>query len=132
MPDDVSVAGFDGADLPWLGAVRLTTVVQPTDAKGRAAARAAMALVDGERPDGVLLPVVAAHRDDERTAAGGLRRSVTRSRTPEPGTPSEDRRNCIMAPKCGRGTPVGNRLVRWASRSKPPRGPAKRRHDDDR
>lgn len=57
VPDDVSVAGFDGADLPWLGAVRLTTVVQPTDAKGRAAARAAMALVDGERPDGVLLPV---------------------------------------------------------------------------
>jgi DNA-binding LacI/PurR family transcriptional regulator len=57
VPGDVSVAGFDGADLPWLGAVRLTTVVQPTDAKGRAAARAAMALVDGERPEGVLLPV---------------------------------------------------------------------------
>jgi DNA-binding LacI/PurR family transcriptional regulator len=57
VPEDVSVVGFDGADLPWLGAVRLTTVVQPTDAKGRAAARAAMALVDGERPDGVLLPV---------------------------------------------------------------------------
>jgi DNA-binding LacI/PurR family transcriptional regulator len=57
VPGDVSVVGFDGADLPWLGAVRLTTVVQPTDAKGRAAARAAMALVDGERPEGVLLPV---------------------------------------------------------------------------
>jgi len=57
VPDDVSVVGFDGADLPWLGAVALTTVVQPTDAKGRAAARAAMALVNGERPDGVLLPV---------------------------------------------------------------------------
>jgi len=57
VPDDVSVVGFDGADLPWLGAVQLTTVVQPTDAKGRAAARAAMALVAGERPDGVLLPV---------------------------------------------------------------------------
>jgi DNA-binding LacI/PurR family transcriptional regulator len=57
VPDDVSVVGFDGADLPWLGAVQLTTVVQPTDAKGRAAARAAMALVAGERPEGVLLPV---------------------------------------------------------------------------
>ena len=29
VPDDVSVAGFDGADLPWLEPVRLTTVVQP-------------------------------------------------------------------------------------------------------
>jgi DNA-binding LacI/PurR family transcriptional regulator len=57
VPEDVSVAGFDGADLPWLGATRLTTVVQPTDEKGRAAARAAMQLVDGERADDVLLPV---------------------------------------------------------------------------
>ena len=56
VPDDVSVAGFDGADLPWLPGV-LTTVVQPTDAKGRAAAEAAMALVDGGRPSGVVLPV---------------------------------------------------------------------------
>ena len=51
------MAGFDGADLPWLGATVLTTVVQPTDEKGRAAARAAMALVDGEHPPDVLLPV---------------------------------------------------------------------------
>ena len=57
VPGDVSIVGFDGADLPWLGPARLTTVVQPTDAKGRAAARAAMALVEGERPEGVLLPV---------------------------------------------------------------------------
>jgi DNA-binding LacI/PurR family transcriptional regulator len=57
VPADVSVAGFDGADLPWLGATVLTTVVQPTDEKGRTAARAAMALVEGERPSDVLLPV---------------------------------------------------------------------------
>ena len=57
VPGDVSVVGFDGADLPWLGTAQLTTVVQPTDAKGRAAARAAMALVEGEHPEGVLLPV---------------------------------------------------------------------------
>lgn len=57
VPGDVSVAGFDGADLPWLGAVRLTTVVQPTDEKGRRAAAAAMALVDGTRPADVTLPV---------------------------------------------------------------------------
>jgi DNA-binding LacI/PurR family transcriptional regulator len=56
VPDDVSVAGFDGADLPWLPGI-LTTVVQPSDAKGRAAARAAMELVAGEQPADVLLPV---------------------------------------------------------------------------
>jgi DNA-binding LacI/PurR family transcriptional regulator len=56
VPDDVSVVGFDGADLPWLPG-ELTTVVQPTDAKGRAAARAAMALVAGERPADLVLPV---------------------------------------------------------------------------
>jgi DNA-binding LacI/PurR family transcriptional regulator len=57
VPDDVSVAGFDGADLPWLGETRLTTVVQPSDEKGRAAATAAMDLVDGRTPDAVELPV---------------------------------------------------------------------------
>ncbi|OLT13159.1 LacI family transcriptional regulator [Pseudonocardia sp. CNS-139] len=57
VPEDVSVAGFDGADLPWLGDTRLTTVVQPSDEKGRAAARAAMELVEGRRPEPVLLPV---------------------------------------------------------------------------
>ena len=57
VPDDVSVAGFDGADLPWLPG-SLTTVVQPSGAKGRAAARAAMALVAGERAADVTLPIV--------------------------------------------------------------------------
>jgi DNA-binding LacI/PurR family transcriptional regulator len=56
VPEDVSVGGFDGADLPWLPGT-LTTVVQPTDAKGRAAAEAAMALVAGEHPAPVTLPV---------------------------------------------------------------------------
>lgn len=57
VPADVSVAGFDGADLHWLGATRLTTVVQPTDEKGRRAAQAAMDLVAGTRPEDVTLPV---------------------------------------------------------------------------
>jgi DNA-binding LacI/PurR family transcriptional regulator len=57
VPADVSVAGFDGADLPWLGETRLTTVVQPSDEKGRAAATAAMDLVEGRSPAGVELPV---------------------------------------------------------------------------
>ncbi|WP_219415050.1 LacI family DNA-binding transcriptional regulator [Pseudonocardia nigra] len=57
VPEDVSVAGFDGADLHWLGETRLTTVVQPTDKKGRAAAQAAMDLVAGAHPPDVTLPV---------------------------------------------------------------------------
>jgi DNA-binding LacI/PurR family transcriptional regulator len=57
VPADVSVAGFDGADLHWLGATRLTTVVQPTEEKGRAAAQAAIALVAGGHPPDVVFPV---------------------------------------------------------------------------
>jgi DNA-binding LacI/PurR family transcriptional regulator len=57
VPEDLSVAGFDGADLHWLGPTRLTTVVQPSDEKGRASARAAMDLVAGRTPEGVELPV---------------------------------------------------------------------------
>lgn len=57
VPDDVSVAGFDGVDLPWLAPDVLTTVTQPLTEKGRAAARAAVALVAGERPQQVTLPV---------------------------------------------------------------------------
>jgi DNA-binding LacI/PurR family transcriptional regulator len=58
VPEDVSVTGFDGADLHWLGATTLTTVVQPTAEKGRAAARAAMELVEGGHPADVCLPVM--------------------------------------------------------------------------
>jgi len=57
VPGDVSVVGFDGADLPWLGSTVLTTVVQPSDRKGREAAEAAMELVAGRTPPDVLLPV---------------------------------------------------------------------------
>jgi DNA-binding LacI/PurR family transcriptional regulator len=57
VPADVSVAGFDGADLPWLEPVRLTTVVQPTTEKGQAAGRAVTALMSGRMPADVVLPV---------------------------------------------------------------------------
>jgi DNA-binding LacI/PurR family transcriptional regulator len=57
VPGDVSVVGFDGADLHWLGATVLTTVVQPSEEKGRLAATAAMELVAGGHPADVLLPV---------------------------------------------------------------------------
>jgi DNA-binding LacI/PurR family transcriptional regulator len=57
VPEDVSVSGFDGADLHWLAPTQLTTVFQPTEEKGRAAAATAMALVAGEPAPDVLLPV---------------------------------------------------------------------------
>jgi DNA-binding LacI/PurR family transcriptional regulator len=56
-PQDLSVVGFDGADLPWLEPTRLTTVIQPSAEKGRAAAQAAMDLVAGGTPEGLVLPV---------------------------------------------------------------------------
>jgi DNA-binding LacI/PurR family transcriptional regulator len=45
VPDDLSVVGFDG--IPLAG-VDLTTMVQPSVAKGRAAGSAALALADGQ------------------------------------------------------------------------------------
>jgi len=57
VPEDLSVGGFDGAELHWLAPTRLTTVVQPSAEKGRAAARAAMDLVAGAAPARIMLPV---------------------------------------------------------------------------
>ena len=56
VPEDLSVAGFDGVATPWLDLV-LTTVAQPFAAKGRATAQAALARVDGEDVPDVMLPV---------------------------------------------------------------------------
>ncbi|UFU05787.1 LacI family DNA-binding transcriptional regulator [Ruania halotolerans] len=55
VPEDVSVAGFDGVDLPWLGEHRLTSIVQPIQEKGEYAAQAAIMLADGGRPTSVAL-----------------------------------------------------------------------------
>jgi len=57
VPEDVSVAGFDGLDLPWLLPDVLTTVAQPLADKGRAAGREAARLLDGEEPSSLELPV---------------------------------------------------------------------------
>ena len=57
VPQDVSVTGFDGVATPWLGSAVLTMVVQPATEKGRAAGRMVAALLRGEAPDDVLLPV---------------------------------------------------------------------------
>lgn len=57
VPEDVSVAGFDGLDLPWLAPDVLTTVVQPLAAKGAAIGHAVRDLLAGEAPSTVRLDV---------------------------------------------------------------------------
>lgn len=57
VPEDVSVAGFDGLDLPWLAPDVLTSVRQPLAEKGRAAGREVARLLEGEEPEQLELPV---------------------------------------------------------------------------
>jgi len=57
VPDDVSIAGFDGLDLPWLAPDVLTTVRQPLAEKGRRAGEAAIALIAGNTVPDVILAV---------------------------------------------------------------------------
>lgn len=57
VPQDLSVAGFDGLDLPWLAPDELTSATQPLIEKGRFTARAAAALARGEATAYASLPV---------------------------------------------------------------------------
>jgi DNA-binding LacI/PurR family transcriptional regulator len=49
VPEDVSVVGFDGIAVDGLLSRGLTTLVQPVEEKGRAAGRAVLAALSGER-----------------------------------------------------------------------------------
>jgi DNA-binding LacI/PurR family transcriptional regulator len=57
VPEELSVTGFDGADLPWLLPTVLSTVVQPTQQKGRLAATAVLDLLADRPVRAVTLPV---------------------------------------------------------------------------
>ncbi|WP_421743747.1 LacI family DNA-binding transcriptional regulator [Cellulomonas sp.] len=57
VPEDVSVSGFDGLDLPWLAPDVLTTVVQPLAEKGAAIGHAVEDFLAGEGPSRRELPV---------------------------------------------------------------------------
>lgn len=57
VPEDVSVAGFDGLDLPWLSPDVLTSVHQPLAEKGAALGRAVIGLLAGDEPGTVTLGV---------------------------------------------------------------------------
>ena len=58
VPQDVSIAGFDGLDLPWMAPDVLTTVSQPLEAKGEALGHAVAKLLTGQVPPPVQLDVV--------------------------------------------------------------------------
>ncbi len=55
IPEELSVVGFDGIRLDGVLTRPLTTLAQPTAAKGRAAGRAVLAALRGETIDPVLL-----------------------------------------------------------------------------
>ncbi|MBF0686426.1 MAG: LacI family DNA-binding transcriptional regulator [Cellulomonas sp.] len=57
VPQDVSVAGFDGLDLPWLAPDVLTSVSQPLAEKGAAIGEAVAELLAGRTPEPRVLPV---------------------------------------------------------------------------
>ncbi|MGL5818273.1 MAG: LacI family DNA-binding transcriptional regulator [Phycicoccus sp.] len=56
VPDDVSVTGFDGVDLPWLHH-SLTTVLQPGVEKGRRIGQLLRLVLDGGTPSDEPFPV---------------------------------------------------------------------------
>lgn len=56
VPEDLSVTGFDGVDLPWLDH-ELTTVLQPGAEKGRRMGRLVRVLLEGGRPADEPFPV---------------------------------------------------------------------------
>ncbi len=57
VPQDVSVAGFDGIELPWLAPDELTTVVQPLTDKGATLGRIVEELLAGEEVADHEMPV---------------------------------------------------------------------------
>lgn len=57
VPQDVSITGFDGIDVPWLAPLELTTVVQDGVAKGEALASEVQELLDGETPSQIWMPL---------------------------------------------------------------------------
>jgi len=57
VPEDVSVAGFDGIEVPWLAPDLLTTICQPLAEKGAAIGRAVKQILEGTQPPSLMMPV---------------------------------------------------------------------------
>jgi DNA-binding LacI/PurR family transcriptional regulator len=56
VPEDVSIVGFDGIDMPWLSPDVLTSVHQPLTEKGAALGRAVLGVLAGEGPGTTEMP----------------------------------------------------------------------------
>ncbi|AMB59906.1 LacI family DNA-binding transcriptional regulator [Microterricola viridarii] len=67
VPGDVSVLGFDGVKVDGLAPYDLTTLVQPSAAKGRAAGEALVLMLAGEHPEGTCFSSVF-HRGNTTSA----------------------------------------------------------------
>ncbi len=57
VPQQLSITGFDGIELPWITPHELTTQVQDAEAKGHALAAEVAALLRGESPEPVVMPL---------------------------------------------------------------------------
>ena len=56
VPRDLSIVGFDGTHVAGVDGLTLTTICQPHEEKGRAAARLLLAVLRGEAPESITLP----------------------------------------------------------------------------
>ena len=70
VPDDLSVVGFDDSVLAAGSRPPLTTVHQEVAAKGRAAVDAIAGLLDGRRPEPVMLPTTLVVRGSTASPGG--------------------------------------------------------------
>ncbi|WP_296666499.1 LacI family DNA-binding transcriptional regulator [Demequina sp.] len=57
VPQHLSITGFDGIDLPWIAPLEITTQVQDAEAKGHVLAAEVAALLRGETPAPVTVPL---------------------------------------------------------------------------
>lgn len=55
VPQDVSITGFDGLDLPWIAPLEITSMIQDGGAKGHALASEVKALLAGESPEPIIM-----------------------------------------------------------------------------
>ena len=105
VPEDVSVSGFDGLDLPWLAPDVLTTVVQPLAEKGAAVGHAVEDFLAGEGPLDARAAGEPADRHDDRLAAAPDRSAEAddRLRLAEHAHTVDARRSGRSAPSRPRG-----------------------------
>ena len=108
VPQDVSVSGFDGLDLPWLAPDVLTTVVQPLAEKGAAIGHAVEDFLAGDGTVAARAARDPADRVDDGTGARPPQLSRTTAwALPSTRTPSTDTvRSMRAVPASGSSAPT--------------------------